>query len=85
MKFKSVYNTLDQTTLGVIANLFHSSTVKMVMCQKQEGGTDCGLYAIVYATVIAYGLDPLKVKINQSAMGSHLVKCFEEETISMFP
>ena len=32
----SVYNTLDQTTLGVIANLFHSSTVKMVMCQRRR-------------------------------------------------
>ena len=75
--------TLDKTTLGVIANLFHSSTVKMVMCQKQEGGTDCGLYAITGTTAIVHGFDPLNVKINQSAMRSHLVKilCFKEASI----
>ena len=51
----SVYNTLDKTTLDVIATLFYSSTVKMVMCQKQEGGTDSRLYAIAYATAIPHG------------------------------
>ena len=34
---------LDQTTLDVIVDLFHSSTVKIVMCDvSEEGGTDCG-------------------------------------------
>ena len=54
---------------------------EVVMCQKQEGVTDCGLYAIAYATAIAHGFDPVNVKIKQSAMWSHHVKCFEEETI----
>ena len=41
--YDSVYSTLDNATLDVIANLFRSSTVKMLECQKQEGGKDCGL------------------------------------------
>ena len=53
----SVYSTLDSATLDVIANLFHSSTVKMLECQKQEGGRDCGVFVIAYATAIGHGVD----------------------------
>ena len=80
-----VYSTLDSATLDVIANLFHSSTVKMLECQKQEGGKDCGVFAIVYATAIGHGVDPTSVKLNQGAMRRHLIKCFEEENLSLFP
>ena len=34
----SLYGTLDTSTVNVISNLFHSSSVKMLDCQKQEGG-----------------------------------------------
>jgi hypothetical protein len=80
-----VYSTLDNATLDVIANLFRSSTVKMLECQKQEGGKDCGLFAIAYATAIGHGVDPTSVKLRQGAMRSHLIKCFEEENLSLFP
>ena len=70
--FDPVYSTLDKATLDVIANLFHSSTVKMMECQKQEGGKDCGLYAIAYATTIAHGFG---VKINQSENASNKELC----------
>ena len=36
----SIYNTLDSATLDVIANLFHSSTVKMLKSKKQEKTVD---------------------------------------------
>ena len=81
----SLYGTLDTATLDVIANLFHSSIVKMLECQKQKGGTDCGLFAIAYATAIAHGVDPTNMTLNQAAMRSHLIKCFEEENLSLFP
>lgn len=66
--YDSLYSTLDTATRDVIANLFHSSTVKMLKCQKQEGGKDCGLFAIAYATAIGHRVDPTSVKLNQAAM-----------------
>ena len=51
--YNSVYCTLDKGTTDVLANLFSSSAVKMMDYQKQEGGTDCGLFAIATATAIA--------------------------------
>ena len=68
-----LYGTLDTATLDVIANLFHCSMVKMLECQKQKGGTDCGLIAIAYATNIGHGVDPAGMKLNQAAMRSHLI------------
>ena len=44
----SLYGTLDMATLDVIVNLFRSSMVKLLECQKQNGGTHCGLFAIAY-------------------------------------
>ena len=59
----SIYNTLDSATLDVIANLLHSSTVKMLKSKKQE---DCGLFAIAYATAIGHGVDLSSVKLDQA-------------------
>ena len=59
-----LYGTLDTDTLDVIANLL----VKMLECQKQKGGTDCGLFAIVYTTAIGHGVDPASVTLNQAAI-----------------
>ena len=85
MVYDSVYSILDTATLDVIVNLFHSSMVKMLKCQKQEGGKDCGLFAIAYATAIGHRVDPTSVKLNQAAIRSHLIKCFKEENLSLFP
>ena len=44
--YDSVYRSVDKATRAVITNLFQSSAVKIIESQKQEGGTDCGLFAI---------------------------------------
>ena len=66
--YDSMYSTLDEETKEVIANLFHSATVKMMQTQKQEGSKDCGLFAIAIATAIAYGADLTVLRFNQAAM-----------------
>lgn len=83
--FDSVYHSLDSATKDVIANLFLPDTTKIVESQKQEGGRDCGLFAIATVTAIAHGYDPSKMKFDQTAMRNHLVKCFTEKCMSMFP
>jgi hypothetical protein len=42
----------------VLCHLFECTAVELVDTQKQEGGVDCGLFAIAVATGIAFGLDP---------------------------
>ena len=82
--YDSAYSSLDKETNEVITNLFHSAAVKM-KTQKQVGGTDCGLFAIVTATTIAYGADSTRLTFIQAAMRSHLAQCFTDKVITIFP
>ena len=49
---------------------------------------DCGLYAITYATYLAYGKDPQCLTTHyfkQELMRYHLVKCLEQGHLTEFP
>ena len=83
--YDSVFSTLDKETNEVVANLFPSASVKVIKSQKQAGGTDCGLFAIATATALAYGTDPTSITFIQAAMRSHLVQCFTDRVITLFP
>ena len=51
--------------------------IKVVNPQKQKGGKDCRLFAITYATAIAYHQFPAKKTFRQKSMRAHLVTCFQ--------
>jgi hypothetical protein len=80
--YNSVYCTVDEETDKVLANLFHSTSVKVMQTQKQVGGNDCGLFAIAIATAIAFGADPTKLLFDQAALQSHLVQCFTAKAMT---
>ena len=68
-----VYDTYpDKETETVLMNSFQwDSTeviVKFAHCQKQNGGADCGLLSIVFATAIPFGKQPGKLKFIQGAI-----------------
>lgn len=51
--------------------------------KKQENGNDCGVLAIAYATSLLNGQDPTQLEYTNCR--EHLLKCFKEGKISMFP
>jgi len=53
--------------------------------QVQEGGSDCGLFAIATATTLCHGEDPVDLEYDQSSMQSHLLKAFSMKTLLCFP
>ena len=69
--------------------LFQWNSKKMVIkftrCQKQVGGTDCGLFAIPFAIAIAFNKLPNKLKLVQQDLRSHLVSCFNKGEGCLFP
>ena len=76
-----MYDTYpDKETETVLMNSFQwDSTeviVKFAHCQKQNGGADCGLLSIVFATAIPFGKQPGKLK-------SHFVTCLNKGEISI--
>ena len=51
----------------------------------QEGFSDCGVFAIAYATALAYGKQPGGCFLEQRVMRTHLTQCLQRQDISMFP
>ena len=82
--YDSVFNSLDDDTVGIIKNSFCCDNIKMVERQKQCGSKDCGLFSIANATAIANGIDPTKLKYIQGDMRMHLLQCFQQGLMTIF-
>ena len=53
--------------------------------QQQEGGDDCGIFAVAFAAVLASGCHPSSFKFKQSDMREHLRQCLVVNWLSDFP
>ena len=51
--------------------------INYVNVQQQSGGSDCGLFAIAFATCLCESQNPSLVYFCQKQMRSHLMSCFE--------
>ena len=51
----------------------------------QAGGSDCGLFAIAFATAIVNGVPPDKFIFDQANMRQHLYQCLQSGKLQMFP
>ena len=87
--YDSLFHYLDKASLQIVKNCFSFENevpqVKMVQCRKQQGVTDCGVYAIAFAVAIAFGVNPGRQNFNQDMMRAHLVRCFKNKQFSLFP
>ncbi len=85
--YDSVYASVDDGTLRTVQSMFGSHTglqMTAVNAPKQQGGSDCGVFAIAVSTCLAFGGDPAKKVICQSRVRDHLLKCFEEKVLTQF-
>ena len=60
-------------------------TLQWPQIHKQDGGDDCGLFAIANATALCYGFDPTQFSWQQGAMRAHLKTCINDGRMTMFP
>ena len=76
-----MYRTLD------ILNLFPVSitSIELVKVNKQRGGLDCVVFAVVISIALAFGQNPAMIRFDQPAMHPHLVACFEKGQLTQFP
>ena len=85
--FDSLYNGWLATDLNTQLQALYltnegSLEVRVQRVQQQQGGTDCGLFAIAYALSLAPGEDPTRIKFKQGNMRQHLIDCLHHATIS---
>ena len=88
--FDSAFSFCDKETIAIINNLYMTNsyiipTLTMGRCQKQKGSKDCGLFSIAFATALAFGSHPSKLKFDQLKMRQYLVNCFNKEHMVPFP
>ena len=87
--YDSLFHYLDKDSLRIVENCFRCENevpqVKMMQCRKQQGGTDCGMYAIAFAVALAFGANPGRQNFKQAMMRAHLVRCFKSKQFSLFP
>ena len=53
--------------------------------QRQRGLSDCGLFAVAFATSLCEGEDPGAINYIQHAFRSHLTECLEQQKMTAFP
>ena len=60
-------------------------TIRVVNVQCQQGGDNCGLFAVAMAFDLCEERDPFLCSYDETLMRSHLEDCFEQECITRFP
>ena len=87
--YDSLYKCLTTSTELQIASIVNTSqpkiSIEFVDVQQQCGSSDCGVYAIAYATALSLGQDPGILVFSQSEMRRHLFKMLKEKKLTMFP
>ena len=77
------------TLLNEIARMLHTDCPQMTMCwqvcSKQSGGSDCGLFAVAFATAICYSINPSTLVFSQSGMRNHFIHCIHDKKMTLFP
>jgi len=59
-------------------------TLKFMKVDLQTNGSDCGIYAIAYATALCFGKSPGLLRLDDSKMRAHLIKCLEQGEFTIF-
>ena len=67
----------------VVADLLQATVDEIVIetmnVQKQLGGSDCGLFALVFITAVLNNQDPAALCFEQNKMRRHLIECLEKK------
>ena len=58
---------------------------EQIKCYEQVRSTDCGLFAIAYVKGILNGNNVYDLIYDQTKMREHLIACFEQRKITIFP
>ena len=95
-KTHGAFRVLDSENGGLtpklarqIANLCGDKTsdlrVQLPVMHPQRGSSDCGVFALAYATEVAFGGSPELAVFDQRMMRRHLRWCLESQRMAPFP
>ena len=80
---------IGSRTRKQIASILATNEKKITVCfptvQTQCGGSDCGLFALAFATSLCSSENPSTVSYIQHSLRSHLLSCLQNRAITLFP
>ena len=77
--------SLKMQACAILKTSARSIRLNHIDVQRQNGGSDCGPFAIAFAKTLCMNEDPHSHKYNQAALRAHLGKCLERNMIDPFP
>lgn len=89
--FDSQHNSRDPDSsvipqvCAILNSLEKNVVIKIVDVQQQRGSTECGLFALAFASDLCANGDPFTRVYSESQFWSHLLKCFISEKMTPFP
>ena len=87
--YDSMHGNLPTSVQRLVADLVQcpecAITVQYIDVQWQSGGTDCGFFALAFATSLCSSQDPAATSYNQGQMSTHLLNVLSAENIQLFP
>ena len=91
--FDSALTSMSFPTQQVVCQLLRDGPpkrgdkilLKFMDCAYQNNSDDCGLYAIANAVAEAFDIDPTTQEYDTELMRGHLIHCFEQNEMQLFP
>jgi len=81
--------SLKRDVINQIADYSYCKEAELVInimpVQQQRNGVDCGVFAIAFASSLAFGEDPCITTYDTTKMRDHLISCLEKNEITVFP
>ena len=83
--YTSASISLQSQMACILATKEAETTLNFVDVPMQSGASDCGVYAIAFATALAQGKHPECYVFSQHKMRAHLRRCLTGGRMEMFP
>ena len=87
--YDSLHCNPGEKAQETIASIIHSARNEIVInvmnVQRQQNGSDCGVFALAFATTLCEGSDPTEMAYDHSKMRSHMASCFDALEPQPFP
>ena len=82
-------NSVSSRTKEQIAAILFSEKndiqLQFKQVQVQQGNSDCGAFAVAFATALCSGKDPTEINFIQHQLRTHLMSCLVENNLTDFP
>ena len=80
-------SVISQEITQLVENLLgpRYKGINQLPVQQQQNGSDCGVFAIAFATCLVYGRNPSQAHFDIPRMRPHLLKCLKARSIELFP